>query len=527
MKKIKRLEKFVDQHIIHKKLHQNVEQLGRARFVAYGLLASSLFVATHWFFIEVSGSYITPLKNFCNAAGTILGIVCLIIIRFSGNLQIPILLNLLLGMAFVVASSYYSGGIYSVDAFWLIVISMVAFMFLNRNQSVLILALCIGIYFFYYVAAINEWRDFRLDNETGGPMYDFVNIVFLLLFTSVVSYVYVSGLNKTKTKLKDLKDKQFNNIGTKYKYITENVSEIIALHTATGEVSYLSEGVKSILGYEPSSLLGIKYSELLGVKNFKTLENETFSCLDAKGKEVHLEIISKEISDELNTGDIRISIARDVTAKVLESKKLEALREQIANDFHDEMGNKLAAITLNSNVLSLQLGEEKEHQQIIQKIEDNSRSLYQNSRDFIWSIDPKSDKLDEIFLHLKDFGEDFLQSLSIVFSTDSPTIATLSQYKLPMSFGRHIILIFKEAITNAAKHSNCTTIELSIAVKNEQITIQLMDNGKNRKNQIVKKGKGLLSMKKRAEILNFQLKTEFNEKGGLVSVNGKLPKMGG
>lgn len=524
MKKIfKQLEHFVDEYIIHPKLHANVEQLGRARFVSFGLLASSLFVASHWFFIEVSGAYMTPLKTFCNAAGTILGIICLLIIRFTGSLNTALFLNLILGMFFVVASSYNSGGIYSVDAFWLIILSMVSFMFLERNGGIIVLLLCAGIYTWYYIADINEVRDFRYDNMAGGAKYDYVNLIVLLLFTSVVTYFYVSELNKTRAKLKELKDRQMANMGDRYKFITDNANDIIAVHEADGKASYVSPSAKRILGFDTVDLLGTKYNEIVGF-SLKDLENnQLVSCDGKNGERIYLEIAFSKIENELSDGNVLISMARDVTDKINENSKIEKLREQIANDFHDEMGNKLAAITLNANLLSHQMAPESKAGEYLSKIEDTSKSLYQNSRDFIWSIDAKSDVLSEIFVYLKDFGEDFSDSLNIKFQAQSPLLDMMSNIQLPMYFGRHIILIFKEAITNAAKHSECTEINFAVRIENEQVVFALKDNGKGFTEEEIKNGKGLHSMRKRAEAINCEI-TMSSQNGTEISLAAPLPK---
>lgn len=525
MKNLQRLDSFIDEHFISPKVHDDFQKLGRARFIWYAIFSSTFFVAVHWISIELSGSTITILKTLSNSLGVSLGIVCLVIIKLTGNTKIPIALNLILGTCFVISSSYHSGGIQSVDAYWFIVLAMTSFMFVDRKIGMAIVVINIGIYTWYYLAAKYNVRDFVADEAVTGVAYDYVNLILILLFTSVVTYTYVNGLDKIKKELDAIKNKQVKDIGNKYKYITDNATDIIALHDKDGLSTYISPAVESILGYTPKEMLKGKYAEILNFKSLFENRSKVVECQNKEGNPVWLEVTYSSLEDELKEGNAMISIARDITSKILESKKLELLREQIANDFHDEMGNKLAAITLNTNVLSLKLKENKAHNSLLQKIEENSKSLYQNSRDFIWSIDPKSDRMDEIFFHLKDFSQDFIDLLPIEFESKSPGIKALEKVKLPMYWGRHIILIFKEGITNAVKHANCSLITLKIEVSKDLVQIQLIDNGTGFDNQKVKAGRGINSMNKRAKSISCNL-TISSEGPTKLTFIGKLPKQG-
>ncbi|MFM7024164.1 MAG: sensor histidine kinase [Flavobacteriales bacterium] len=193
------------------------------------------------------------------------------------------------------------------------------------------------------------------------------------------------------------------------------------------------------------------------------------------------------------------------TQELIERTNMEKVRQQIARDFHDEMGNKLAAITLNSNLLSLSNTTDEKTKDILGKIEITSKVLYQSSRDFIWAIDTKSDDLSEVFDYLKDFGEDFYQSLHINFYTTTQP-ETLPKLILPPYFGRHIIMLFKEAMTNAAKYSNCKRVDLSIGIRDNFVFIEVKDDGDGFDRSTIKKGKGLNNMQHRAT----QMQGDFN-----------------
>lgn len=518
-------ENFIDKYLIHKSLHDNIEELGRARFIVLIMIFSSVFVTVYTAALEFSGKEFTLVKTICNYLGTALGIFSVLTMKYSGNIKLAVALNLLLGTAFVVVSAYYSGGIFSVDSFWFVLLAMISFMFVGKKWGLIMVLVEIGILSSFYVASKLSYRNFWLDNQNSGIEYEYLNLIFLLLFGSLLIHFFMSGTGKIKAELDALKNLQVKDIGNKYKYITDNATDIIALHNKDGVSTYISPAISSILGASPSEMLGEKYANILDLKNLSENRSKIIECTNKEGESVWLEIKYAVLDDDLSEGHAMISIARDVTSKILEDKKLESLREQIANDFHDEMGNKLAAITLNTNVLSLKLQENNDEFALLQKIEENSKSLYQNSRDFIWSIDPKSDKLDEIFFHLKDFAEDFLDLLPIKFECENPGIQTMGEIKFPMYWGRHIILIFKEGITNAVKHGKCNLITLKIELEANKIKIQLEDDGQGFNEATVKAGRGINSMKKRAMSIGCSLSIE-STKNTLVTFTGELPKAG-
>ena len=521
----KNIEKSIDKYLIHKSLHDNIEEMGRARFIVLIMLFSSIFVLIYTAALEFSGKEFTVIKTVCNYLGASLGVFSVLTMKYSGNIKLAIALNLLLGTAFVIVSAYYSGGIFSVDSFWFVLLAMISFMFVGKKWGLIVVVLEIAVLSSFYVASKLSYRDFWQDNQNSGVEYEYLNLIFLLLFASLLIHFFVSGSNKIKAELDALKNIEVKDIGNKYKYITDNATDIIALHNKKGISTYISPAINTILGFAPNEVIGLKYSRIIEFNSLSENNSKIISSKNKAGIPVWLEIKYTALEDELGEGHAMISIARDVTNKILEDKKLESLREQIANDFHDEMGNKLAAITLNTNVLSLKMKDNKDQFALLEKIEETSKSLYQNSRDFIWSIDPKSDRLDEIFFHLKDFAEDFTDLLPIEFESQNPEIHTMEKTKLPMYWGRHIILIFKEGITNAVKHSNCSLITLKIIVTTKKINIQLIDNGEGFNEIQVKAGRGINSMKKRAKSIACSLLIE-STNSTILTFSGELPKMG-
>ncbi|KXX68156.1 two-component regulator propeller domain-containing protein [Flammeovirga sp. SJP92] len=189
--------------------------------------------------------------------------------------------------------------------------------------------------------------------------------------------------------------------------------------------------------------------------------------------------------------------------KILKQKtaaqdKLTRVRKEIAQDFHDEMGNKLASITVLADLAAMKIkGKDEDTEKILSRIETQSKQLYTGTRDFIWSIDAQNDELGVIYDYIKDFGEEFFDDLEIRYHTHKE-LAGYDHLSLPQSWSLQLVFIFKEAMTNIAKYAHATHVYLSLSIKNSMVTFSIKDNGVGISDeQIVKNGNGLKNMKAR------------------------------
>lgn len=514
------LDRLVD-YFVHPKLQEDIELYIKVKTAIRAYLLTSLFIVVYIMMYEIVDEHVSLVKRICNYLALLSCILTLYFFKRNGEPLKIMYSHIFAFLGILFTSTYYSGGIYSADIFWLLAVPLFNFMYNDKTLGYISLFVSFLIFSIFYVLEYYGFKDFRLENAEAGVNYEFFNIITITTFVSLITIFHINSAEKIKQELQALKDKEVRNIDTKFQYIIENAKEIISLHNKFVEVTYISPSVRTILEYDPDELIGMNVRTLFGIEATEFNKSFVHECKTKSGKKVWLEITMNRIYDELGTGDRFISLARDVTGSVLESKRINELREQIANDFHDEIGNKLAAITLNANVLSLKM-KDNELNTILGKIQETSKSLYQNSRDFIWSIDSKSDILGEMYAHIHDFGEDFFQSLPINFIAESSQMALLEKVKLPMYSGRHIILICTEAFTNAAKHSNCDTIIFGFYYENDTLTIKIKDNGIGFNTNDLKNGKGMTSIKKRAKIINFNIKLHSDNTGTTLTLTKKL-----
>ncbi|WP_378175856.1 two-component regulator propeller domain-containing protein [Aquimarina sp. SS2-1] len=183
--------------------------------------------------------------------------------------------------------------------------------------------------------------------------------------------------------------------------------------------------------------------------------------------------------------------------------ELVSVRNNIAQDFHDDLGNKLARISIFSNLLNEdKTSIKKEDKELLQQIISDSNYLFKGTKDFIFSLQSQSDYLEEVVTYLSDFGEEYLHQFDIIFEVEK---SISHNVKLPYYWSKQLIFIFKEAITNAVKHSRCRKICLHFNYEEDILTIICRDDGIGFETEGQKRVNGLENIKRRAAKINGKL----------------------
>jgi signal transduction histidine kinase/ligand-binding sensor domain-containing protein len=198
----------------------------------------------------------------------------------------------------------------------------------------------------------------------------------------------------------------------------------------------------------------------------------------------------------------------------LRTEEQNKIRIKTAQDFHDEMGNKLARITVLSDILKSKLPANEEVQGIAKKIQDNAALLYQGTKDIIWSLNPKNDNLYFLLTHVNDFAVDLFHDTEIEFENINVN-EEFNKYFLPMDYARNIMMICKEALTNILKHSQCTKAMVEAGLfEGNNIMLIIADNGKGFNVNNTEYGNGLHNIRQRVEYLKAHMEIESNESNG-------------
>jgi signal transduction histidine kinase len=251
---------------------------------------------------------------------------------------------------------------------------------------------------------------------------------------------------------------------------------------------------------------------------------------------VHVEPLRDVVGDSI-VGALGLAI--DVTEEELAQKELaektraleglsaklidaqEAERARIARELHDEFGGIFTSLHFDVSWIR----EKPSHPELV---EERAREMtlrineaMQRVREVAGELRPKV---------LDDFGlvpaiEDLVRSFSDQYGIET-NLSTRPE-EIALGRGLDIILyrIIQEALTNIAKHSEATRVEVRLRREDHQVVAEIRDDGRGIRPEEIASGPslGLLGMRERTEIIGGDLVIEpYEGKGTIVRVRVPL-----
>jgi len=123
--------------------------------------------------------------------------------------------------------------------------------------------------------------------------------------------------------------------------------------------------------------------------------------------------------------------------------------------------------------------------------------------DIVWSVNPDNDRFSNMLVRMREYAVEMLESKDIDFSFRVPN--EMDELRIPMQMRKDYFLIFKEAVNNLAKYSQCTKAEISIRKENKNIVTLISDNGKGFRLEALNSGNGLKNMRQRATAIKAKI----------------------
>lgn len=151
---------------------------------------------------------------------------------------------------------------------------------------------------------------------------------------------------------------------------------------------------------------------------------------------------------------------------------LERVRRRIATDLHDELGANLSRIAILSEVAARRTAHADPQ---LETIGTTARALVDVASDIVWSTDPRRDDLRSVIVRLRSFAADVFETRGVAWSVTAP--AEPERVKLDPERRRHVYLVLKEAMTNAAKHSGATRVDVAIRFEGDRLVATVRDDG--------------------------------------------------
>ncbi len=205
-------------------------------------------------------------------------------------------------------------------------------------------------------------------------------------------------------------------------------------------------------------------------------------------------------------------------------QETERLRTSIAQDIHDEVGATLTKISLTAQVAArLPHLDEAEMKERLEKLGADARNAAGQLREIVFAINPDFDRFGDMQAYFRENAREFWSETAVEPHFDfekngaNPLVSP--------NVKRQLLLIFKEAQNNTAKHGCGSEVHLTFRLTSpDRYLLEVRDNGQGFSMDETRQfSSGLSGMRRRAESIGavFSMQS-LPGKGTMVRVEGIL-----
>ncbi len=350
-----------------------------------------------------------------------------------------------------------------------------------------------------------------------------------------------SGENETRVKEIEKNDYLKNEYDL-LKHFLINLSGVIYRRNMDSKIIYIEGAFQAITGFDKNDFLKneigwndfvkpedrhkyqASYENIKKNPNSEVIIEYRIKCRDGSEKwirEKMMNVYNSEKQDRFIYGFLYDITERKETEEELKASKdelrnlalyIESSREEekkrIAKDIHDELGHALTALKL-------------ELMWLIKKKYLRQEVLYERTRKMNELIESTIRKVRTISSELRPSVLDHFGIVAAIewqaaeFQKRSAmrckVVLPNQELNLDEKYSTAIFRIFQEILTNIARHSKATRVDVLFEVVNNELKLRVSDNGKGIKQENInsRKSFGLIGMYERATAL-----------GGKISISG-------
>jgi ligand-binding sensor domain-containing protein/signal transduction histidine kinase len=175
--------------------------------------------------------------------------------------------------------------------------------------------------------------------------------------------------------------------------------------------------------------------------------------------------------------------------------RVHRIRNRIAGDLHDEISATLSSISFFARAIE----DDKfrgDRNRFVKLISDSAGDAKEKITDIVWAINPENDDWKSFLSKCRRYVSDLMESKGIAYKL---LIDEHIPGKLDMQLRQNLWLIFKELVTNTARHSGATEIVVTLGYKSGRLRMEVSDNGRGFDPGAATDGNGVKNIHRRAE----------------------------
>ena len=171
----------------------------------------------------------------------------------------------------------------------------------------------------------------------------------------------------------------------------------------------------------------------------------------------------------------RYRVARQI-AELERGRELSNERRRIARDMHDVVGARLTQLTVMHELFAARHQLPDEAQSQVRELMATTRAAITAFDETVWAVNPRNDTLQNLADYLSHAATDYLRPLEISCRQDVQE--ALPERPVGAQKRHALLLAFKEALQNIAKHAGATLVTLTLRFDEPCLVVFLDDNGR-------------------------------------------------
>jgi signal transduction histidine kinase len=198
--------------------------------------------------------------------------------------------------------------------------------------------------------------------------------------------------------------------------------------------------------------------------------------------------------------------------EIKEQQKIQAERERISKELHDNIGVQANAILYNTSMLNHRA---IDNEKTINNLQETAKEMLLNLRETLWAMKTTDVQAMDLWLRIINFTKQMSRhytNINFTIEGEVPKNVIITSTK-----ALNIVLVLQETVNNAVKHAAANTITTTSSFAHNTWTIEIRDNGQGFNLEEAKHktdSYGLQNMRERAIENNFSYRLSSSINGG-------------
>ncbi len=181
--------------------------------------------------------------------------------------------------------------------------------------------------------------------------------------------------------------------------------------------------------------------------------------------------------------------------------ELERLRTRIAADLHDDVGTNLSSMMLTTQIMERKFPLSEEERRELDRLRVTAGHTREMLKDIVWFLNPRNDSPENFIFKLKEIAGRILQETPFRFHTSG--VEHLEHVNLEVK--RNIVLMFKEVLTNIAKHAQAASVDIDATCRGGTFFLTVGDDGRGFDTGAPSTGNGIVNLRARTRAVGGQI----------------------